>query len=160
MNAGVSLWQVANDFSGLWGVAAGFPIYLFALLRGDKTARQFAHVLAIAVVLDTVLAQNSRANPQFWPSIDDQLGIDALLLAVQTVLALRSPWHYPIVIAAGQLLIVIAGALAAAGLIARQGTLGWMVAGSTLIQLSAFAYGLIVHRTRRRRRASAPVFAG
>jgi hypothetical protein len=160
VNIGFSFWQMLYDWTGLWLAVALAAVYLFALLRGDKTGREFANILAIGAVLDMLLALNGRAIPQSFSAIEDQLGIEALLLAVQTALALRSARHYPIAIAAAQLLIVIAVALGAAGLIHRQESLGWLMVGLTIIQLGVFGYGLWAHRIRRPDNAGAAVFTG
>ena len=115
----MSLWHALHDLCGIWGLIALCPLYLFALLRGDPTGRGFAHVLALGALLGTMSVMGSAdAGPLRLPG-DGQLGIDTMLLAAQVALALRSPWYYPIAIAAAQLLIVYAAAFVSAGLIAQ-----------------------------------------
>ena len=160
MTGTVSLWQVLFGRLGNQLLIALLPLYVFALIKGDKTDRACAHILAIGTVLYLLLALDPRHARQSWPYSSGQVGIDVLLLAAQTMIALRSSRRYPIIMAAAQLLIVIAGALAAAGLIAQQMTLAMMIAGAAIIQLGAFVVGLIKQFQRRRERAAGAGFAG
>ena len=155
----MSLWHALHDLCGIWGVIALTPLYLFALLRGDSTGRGFAHILALSALLGTLSA---TSNPDAGPlrlTGDSPLGLGALLLAAQVVLTLRSPWHYPIAIAATQLLIVFAAAFVSAGLIAQPATALWLGGLPGALQLGAFSYGVIAHRTRRRDKPLRPEFA-
>ena len=157
----MGLWYVLADLCGVWGLIVLAPLYLFAVLRGDSTGRAFAHVLASSALLGTMMATGlatelatGSADTKPLPLAGgDLLGLDALLLAAQIVLTLRSPWFYPIVIAAAQLLIVFIDAIAAAGLTAQPATALWLGGLAGAIQLAAFCYGLMAHRTRRRRKA-------
>lgn len=153
----MGLWYVLADLCGVWGLIVLAPLYLFAVLRGDSTGRAFAHVLASSALLGTMMATElatGSADTKPLPLAGgDLLGLDALLLAAQIVLTLRSPWLYPIVIAAAQLLIVFVDAIDAAGLTAQPATALWLGGLAGAIQLAAFCYGLIAHRTRRRRKA-------
>lgn len=157
----MGLWSVLADLCGVWGLIVLAPLYLFAVLRGDSTGRAFAHVLASSALLGTMMA-TGLATELATGSADtnplplaggDLLGLDAVLLAAQIVLTLRSPWLYPIVIAAAQLLIVFVDAIDAAGLTAQPATALWLGGLAGAIQLAAFCYGLMAHRTRRRRKA-------
>ena len=150
---GVSLWQIAFQLSGPAVLAAAVPLYLLALLKGNKDSRHVAHVLAIGAVLDTLFATSARH------AIGDQLGIDALLLAALTVLALRAQHHFPIVIAAMQLLIFSTDALAATSFIAEHQVLLWLICGPAIIQLGTFVAAIIAHQFRHSRHAGPPLIA-
>lgn len=157
----MALWYILADLCGVWGLIVLAPLYLFAVLRGDSTGRAFAHVLASSALLGTMMATGlatelatGSADTKPLPLAGgDLLGLDALLLAAQIVLTLRSPWLYPIVIAAAQLLIVFVDAIDAAGLTAQPATALWLGGLAGAIQFAAFCYGLMAHRTRRRRKA-------
>ena len=155
----MSLWHALRDLCGIWGLIALCPLYLFALLRGDPTGRAFAHVLALGALFGTITVTGRADTGPLRLAGDSQLGFGALLLAAQVVLTLRSPWHYPIAIAAAQLLIVFAAAFASAGLIAQPATALWLGGLPGAIQLGAFSYGLITHRNRRRDKVLKPKFA-
>ena len=129
----LSPWQLAYQFSGLLILIVLVPPYLFALVIGGSADRPVAHVLALGALLDTLFATSAHH------AIGDQLGIDSLLLAGLTVLALRSARHYTLVLAAAQLLIVITDALRSAGLIGSQLVPFWLVSGLALLQLGVFA---------------------
>ena len=148
----MALWYILADLCGVWGLIVLAPLYLFAVLRGDSTGRAFAHVLASSALLGTMMATGSADTKPLPLAGGDLLGLDALLLAAQIVLTLRSPWLYPIVIAAAQLLIVFVDAIDAAGLTAQPATALWLGGLAGAIQLAAFCSGLIAHRTRRRRK--------
>ena len=160
MTGGLSLWRILFDSGGNPLLIALLPLYLYALIKGDKTNRSCAHVLAIGVLLGVLLAPDQSNDLRNRSYGADHLGIETLLLAAQTVIALRSSRRYPVVMAAAQLLIVIAGALGVAGLIAQEKTRSIMMGAAALIQLSAFVIGLIAHRTRRRNAAATVVLAG
>jgi hypothetical protein len=160
MTSSLSLWHLILQGGGRPLLIAFLPLYLFALIKGDKTDRACAHVLAISAVLSLVLGLDKESAGRSWPYGSDKMGIDTLLLVAQITIALRSSRHYPIVIAAAQLLIVIAGALNTAGLIAHESTLSMVFAGAGLIQMGAFAGGLIAHRKRCRPGTTATVFEG
>lgn len=149
----MALWYILADLCGVWGLIVLAPLYLFAVLRGDSTGRAFAHVLASSALLGTMMATGSADTKPLPLAGGGLLGLDALLLAAQIVLTLRSPWLYPIVIAAAQLLIVFVDAIDAAGLTAQPATALWLGGLAGAIQLAAFCSGLIAHRTRRRRKA-------
>lgn len=148
----MALWYILADLCGVWGLIVLAPLYLFAVLRGDSTGRAFAHVLASSALLGTMMATGSADTKPLPLAGGGLLGLDALLLAAQIVLTLRSPWLYPIVIAAAQLLIVFVDAIDAAGLTAQPATALWLGGLAGAIQLAAFCSGLIAHRTRRRRK--------
>lgn len=160
MTGGLSVWQLLFGYGGNPLLIAVIPLYLFVLIKGDKTDRACAHVLTIGTVLCVLLTLGQPTARPSWPYSADRLGIDALLLAAQTVIALRSSRSYPIVMAAAQLLIVMAGALTAAGLIAQEKTFSVITGGAVIIQLGALLVGLIAHRIRLRNAAPAAVFAG
>ena len=150
----MALWHTLHDLSGIWGLMLLCPLYLFALLRGDPAGRAFAHVLAAGALLGTMLATVEAGSGRL--SGDGQLGLDTLLLAAQVVLCLRSPRLYPMAIAAAQLLIVLAAAVAGAGLIGQPATAQWLGGLPGAIQLAVFTYGMVTHRTRRRDTAMTP----
>ena len=158
MTGGLSMWQMLFDTLGKPLLIGLLPIYLFALIKGDKSDRLCAHVLAIGAGLDLMLALHQQASGQRWLYRGDQLIIDVLLLAAQTFIATRSSRRYPIVIAAAQLILVVTEMLNWAGLIAHEETLSALIEFDGIIQLSAFAGGLIVSSSRRRNRAAAPAF--
>ena len=79
---------------------------------------------------------------------NSQLSLNMLLLTAQIVLTLRSRWLYPIAIAAMQLLIALADAVGAAGLVGHPGTMFWLIVPPGMIQLAVFTHGLIAHRNR------------
>ena len=133
-------------------------LYLFTLIKGDQTDRASAHALVIGAVLAVMVALGQPTGQHSWSA--DRLVIDALLLGVLCVIALRSPRRYPIAIAAAQLLIVLAGLLGSAGFIAQAKVYAVMAGGAASIQLGAFIIGLIAYRIRRRNMAQAAVFAG
>lgn len=159
MTGSLSLWQLLFDFAGKPLLIAVLALYLFVLIKGDKTDRACAHLLTIGTVLCVLLTLGQPNARPSWPYSADRLGIDALLLAAQTVIVLRSSRRYPIVMAAAQLLIVIAGALAAAGLIALEKTFSVITGAAAIIQLGSLLVGLIAHRIRLRNAAPAAVFA-
>ena len=158
MTSGLSLWQMLFEIMGKPLLIALLPVYLFALIKGDKTDRLSVHILAIAAVLDLTLALHQQASGQIGQSRSDQLVIDLLLLAAQTVIATRSARRYPIVMAAAQLIIVLAELLSAVGLITLEKALSALIGIAATIQLGAFAWGLVVHCVRRRYSAPASVF--
>ena len=132
-----------HDLLLTWLPAILAPLYLLAWLRGDQTARASVYLLVIGSLLYAVAAAYDAGR------IHNGLGISCLLLAAQVVVALRSERFYPLVIAAAQLLIVCAYALAVAGLITQSATVLWLIALPSAVQLAAFAFGAIVHRRRR-----------
>lgn len=158
MTDGLSLWQMLFEIMGKPLLIALPPVYLFALIKGDKTDRLSVHILAIGAVLDLTLALHQQANGQRGQSRNDQLVIDLLLLVAQTVIATRSSRRYPIFIAAAQLIIVLAELLGAVGLIALGKTQSALIGIAATIQLCAFGWGLAVHCIRRRNSAPASVF--
>ena len=153
------LWQDLYTNSGFWGLSAFFPLYLYALLRGDSIAKRFAHLFMLAALLGTMLASSDPAGLPLAFASQRQLGLDTLLLAAQIVLTLRSPWLYPIAISAAQLLIVLADAIAASGLITQPGTMWLLVGIPAFIQLVTFVAGLVRHRRRLPRKLGKPGFA-
>ena len=155
----MSLWHALRDLCGIWGLIAFCPLYLLALLRGDQTGRAFAHVLALGALLGTLAATGGRDAGTLRLPGDSQPGLTALLFAAQVVLTLLSPWLYPIAIAAAQLLIVFAAACASAGLIVQPATALWLGGLPSALQLGAFSYGVIRHRTRRRDKPLKPEYA-
>ena len=159
MTGGLSLWQMLFDTMGQSLLIVLLPAYLFALIKGDKTDRLCAHVLAIGAVLDMMLAVHQQASGEPWQYRGDQLIIDLLLLATQTVVATRSSRRYPIIIAAAQLIIVLTELLNSGGLIAEEKTLSVLIGFAAAIQLGAFTGGLVAHYTRRRKSAAATAFA-
>ncbi|MFM5895016.1 MAG: hypothetical protein ACKOQM_11400 [Novosphingobium sp.] len=122
------------------------PLYLYAQLRGDSSARAYAGALAIAALLGWLPA--AAPSDPLW--IDrNLLSLDALLLGVQIVICLRSPRLYPIAIAAAQLLAVLVECFAAAKLAEHQAAAAYLLTGLALLQLVIFVCGLIAHRSRR-----------
>ena len=160
MISGLSLWQLFYEYGGDPLLLALLPLYLVALSKGDPTDRACAHVLAIGIVLFVLLALDRRNTLPSWPYGAGQVVGDVLLLAALTAIAVHSSHRYPLIMAAAQLLIVLAGTLAAAGLIAHEGTLAAMLGAAALIQLAALGFGLVYSRMRHPRKAIAPVFAG
>ena len=160
MTSGLSLWQMLFEIMGKPLLFALLAVYLFALIKGDKTDRLSVHILAIGAVLDLTLALHQQASGQRSQYRNDQLVIDLLVLAAQTVIAMRSSRRYPIVIAAAQLIIVLAELLSAVGLIALEKTLSALIGIAATIQLGAFAWGLVVHCVRRHNSAPTSVFGG
>ena len=160
MTGGLSVWQLLFGYGGNPLLIAVIPLYLFAGIKGDKTDRASAHVLASGAVLYVLMAHDQPNARPSWPYSADQLGIHALLLTAQTVIALRSSRRYPIIMAATQLLIVMAGVLGAAGLIAHEKTFFVIAGGASVIQLGGFIVGLTAHCKWRRNAAPATVFAG
>lgn len=144
----LSLWQALYALCGYWGLLALTPLYLFALLRGDATAKALAHVLAIGALLGTFLATETAMQATSLRFGNSQLSLNMLLLTAQIVLTLRSRWLYPIAIAAMQLLIALADAVGAAGLVGHPGTMFWLIVPPGMIQLAVFTHGLIAHRNR------------
>lgn len=144
MSAG--FWQSVISVWGYWPWTLIAPLYLYAQLRGDSSARGLAGLLAIAALLGTLLASASR-GPMLVGR--NQLGLDTLLLAAQVLISIRSRWLYPIVIAAGQLLVVLVEVFAATGFAAHVGPLDVLFAMLVLMQFSAFGVGLALHRSRR-----------
>lgn len=144
MSAG--FWQSVISAWGYWPWTLIAPLYVYAQLRGDSSARSLAGVLAIAALLGTLFASASLGPSQVRT---DQLGLDAVLLAALVLSCIRSRWLYPIVIAAGQLLIVLVEVFAAAGFAAHGGPLEILIAVLALMQFAAFGLGLALHRSRR-----------
>ena len=121
---------------------AFLPLYLYALTNGDKTDMASGHVLALGALLSFTLGFYLAKPAPGWPYSAGQIGIEGLLLAAQTAIALQTSRHYPIVMAAAQLLVVIAGGLSLMRLIGQPQTLLVILAGASIIQLGAFACGL------------------
>lgn len=142
----VGFWQSAVDAWGYWSWALIVPLYVYSQLRGDSSARGFASLLAIAALLGTLLESASPASLQIGPA---RVGCDALLLAGHVVICARSRWLYPILIAAGQLLVVLVEAFAAAGFAAHPAALLFLFEALAVMQFSAFGLGLVRHRSRR-----------
>ena len=159
MTGGMSLWQMLFDLFGRSLLIALMPVYLFALIKGDKTDRLCVHVLAIGAVLNVMLALHQQGSGQRLLYRADQLGVDIALLAAQMFIATRSSRRHPIFIAAAQLIIVLTGLLDAVGLIALRETLSVLIGFAATIQLGAFAWGLTIHQARRRIGAKAGTFA-
>ncbi len=131
---------------GYWPWALIAPLYVYAQLRGDIGARGMAGVLVIAALFGTLLAAG-------WPAGQISgvrlLGLDTLLLAVQFVICVRSVRLFPIVIVAAQLLVVMAEAIASAGLAGQYPTLQTLFAVLSIAQMLALITGLVRHRSRR-----------
>lgn len=160
MISGSSFWQLVYGYGGSPLLLVMFPLYLAALNKGDPTDRACAHVLAIGLVLFALLALDRPGTLPNRPYGMAQAVSDLLLLTVLTAIAVNSSRRYPMIMAAAQLLIVLAGTLAAAGLIAQAKTLSVMLGAAGLLQLAAGAAGLIYPCIRRHFRAEAPAFAG
>lgn len=148
MGLGVSLWQLLHAAIGLLGLALLLPFYLLALIRGDPLGRGLVQVLAVSAVLGTLLAVTNTADPHLLPFFNEQGGVDLLLLASITLLALRGTRCYALVIAALQLLIAITGALVMADLISASKTHAVMRVSLEMAQLAVLAGGVFVHRRR------------
>lgn len=142
----VGFWQSVVSAWGYWPWTIIVPLYLYSQLRGDSSARGLAGLLAIAALLGTLLASASP-GPKLVGR--DQLGLDTLILVAQVVVCIRSRWLYPIVIAAGQLLIVLVEMFAATGFAAHPAPLEILFAVLAFMQFSAFGLGLALHRSRR-----------
>lgn len=160
MISGSSLWQLVYDYGGNPFLLAMLPLYLIALNKGDPTDRACAHVLIIGLLLFALLALDRHGTLPSWPYGMAQVVGDLLLLIALSAIAVNSARRYPVIIAAAQLLIALAGTLAAAGLIAHEQTLTVMLVAAGLIQLAACGIGLIYPRICRHFRAEAPAFAG
>ena len=145
----LSPWQSLYSAIGLWGLAFLLPLYLLALIRGDPAGRGLVHAVAIGAALATLLALSGSAALVPMALYNEELGIDVLVLAMITTLALRIRRFYPLVMAALQLLIATTSALGAAGLIAQKGTHAAMVGMLTMAMLGVLIYGQIAHRQRR-----------
>jgi len=148
MGFGVSLWQLLHAASGLWGLALLLPFYLLALIRGDPLGRGLVQAVAVSAALGTLLAVSSKADGLQLPFYNEQVGIDLLFLAIITLLALRSPRFYPLIIAALQLLIAITGALVFADLISGSDAHAIMRVSLEMAQLAVLAFGVFAHRRR------------
>ena len=136
------------------------PLYLYALAEGDKTDLACIYVLAFGALFSFALGLYAGKPAQTWPYSASQLGIDALLLTAQILIALRAPRYYPILMAAAQLLVVIAGALSVARLVGQPKTLMVVFAGAATIQFAAFACGLAARRRPDGTATSATISAG
>ncbi len=159
MTGGLSLWQLLFGVMGKPLLIVLLPVYLFALIKGDRTDRLIVHVLAIGAVLNFTLALHQQASGQTGQYKGDQLIIDVLLLAATTFIATRSSRRYPIVMAATQLNIVLAELLSWVGLIAHEKTLSMLIGFAAVIQLGTFAWGLTVQQIQRRHTAFAETLA-
>ena len=136
------------------------PVYLFVLTKGDPTDRACAHVLAIGLVLFVLLALNRRHSLPSWPHGASLVIGDLVLLTALAAIAVHTSRRYPLIMAAAQLLIVLAGVLAATGLIGQEKTLRVIIGAAALLQIVALGCGLIYLHVRRSRDTIAPDFAG
>ena len=156
-------WLVAMPLiwsnGGVPLLLAFLPLYLYALIKGDKTDLDCGHVLALSALISFTFRLNPGKPAQVWPFAAEQFGVESLLLAAQIAIALRTRRFYPLVMAAAQLLIVIAGALSMARLIGKPKTLMMIFAGTSLIQFGAFACGVIARRRPHRTANLAPIKA-
>lgn len=159
MTGALSLWQLLFELGGIPLLIALLPLYLMALTKGDSTDRACAHVLAFGVLLFVLLSLDQRNTPPRWPYSVGQLLGDLLLLTVLMATAVNSVRRYPVIMAAAQLLIVLAGSLAVAGLIAQEKALAAMIGAAAIIQLGAFVIGLIHPSAGRPGGSTAAAFA-
>ena len=159
MTGAQSLWQVLFQMGGIPLLIALLPLYLFALAKSDPTGRACTHVLAFGVGLFALFALDQRSNPFDWAYSAGQLVADILLLTALSAISVHSSRQYPIIMAAAQLLIVLAGSLAVAGLIAPGNALAAIIGAAAGIQLAAYAVGLVRPGTNRRAGAATVVFA-
>jgi hypothetical protein len=142
----VASWQIVGSASGFWPLAIFAPLYLYALLRGDSSARGYAGAFAVAAILGTILATISPGPMKIGPAL---LSLDTMLLAAHVMLCLRSKWLYPIVIAAMQLLAVMIEGFSAAGLAGRPAAATALLVVLASAQFACFVFGVIAHRSRR-----------
>ena len=125
---------------------AFLSLYLYALTKGDRTDIASGHVLAFGALMRFALYFYLGKPGQGWPYSASQISTEFLLLAAQVSIAQHTSRHYPIVMAAAQLLVVIACGVSMAGLVSQPTTLVVVFAGTSLMQLCTFACGLAVRR--------------
>ena len=151
MTGAYSLWHLLTAWGGIPLLIALVPLYLLALTKGDPTDRACGHVLMIGAVLFLLPALDRGSFQHSWTIALGQTVTDLLLLAALTAIAVSSSRHYPIVMAAAQLLIAVIGLLAITHLIVLEKTLAAMIGAAAILQVGAFVFGLIHHSAGRRR---------
>ena len=159
MTGALSLWQLLFELGGIPLLMALLPLYLMALTKGDPTDRACAHVLAFGGFLFVLLSLDQHNRLPNWPYSAGQLAGDLLLLTALTAIAVNSVRRYPVIMAATQLLIVLSGSLAVAGLLAQGQALAVMTGAAASMQFAAFVIGLVRHSAGRPSASAAVAFA-
>lgn len=142
MSDGPTLWPALFAATGIALPLTLTALYALALIKGDPTDRACAHIMAVALILDTLLWTVSGSA--------DQAGVNALVLAALVTIALRRPRRYPLFVAAAQLLVTIVYALDAVGLIKLAQTTALLGGSASLLVFGSCCAGLLNHLHNQR----------
>ena len=153
------MWHLLTAWGGIPLLMAWLPLYLLALTKGDPTDRACGHVLMIGAVLFLLPALNRGTFQHSWTIAVGQTVTDLLMLAALTAIAVNSSRHYPLLMAAAQLLIAVIGLLAITELIMLEKTLAAMIGAAAILQVGAFVCGLIHHSAGRCRSSASAATA-
>ena len=153
------MWHLLTAWGGIPLLMAWLPLYLLALTKGDPTDRACGHVLMIGAVLFLLPALNRGTFQHSWTIAVGQTVTDLLMLAALTAIAVNSSRHYPLLMAAAQLLIAVIGLLAITQLIMLEKTLAAMIGAAAILQVGAFVCGLIHHSAGRCRSSASAATA-